>query len=45
MQKRPTFGAVSFVLKKPIIHAEKNKNFGELYHLGFLHIAPIPIMI
>lgn len=25
MQKRPTFGAVSFVLKKPIIHAEKIK--------------------
>ena len=23
MQKRPTFGAVSFVLKKPIILAEK----------------------
>lgn len=45
MQKRPTFRTVSFAVNKPIILAEKYLNFDELYHLGFIHIAPIPIMI
>lgn len=45
MQKRPTFRAVLSAFDKPIILAEKIYNFGELYHLGFWHIAPIPIMI